>query len=269
ETMTATMLSASRLVLGCCIAAAIGAAPVKAQEASTDLPPEDRWTFAVAPYLWAISLDGNAEVAGVEADVDVPFRDAVKDLSFGAMLLVDARRGRFGIGVNGVFVRTSPDDEVGPIEIDATADLAQLAVGPYYRAVEWQYGESASGRPLRLILEPYGGARLNHLRLELEVRGGPQFDDNQTWVDPIVGTRFAVDLAEHWVVAGAADVGGVVAGSDLSWNVQGYLGYRTSVFGQPTTFAIGYRALYVDYDHNEFKWDVTQQGPILGAVLRF
>jgi len=26
---------------------------------------------------------------------------------------------------------------------------------------------------------------------------------------------------------------------------------------------------YVDYDHNEFKWDVTQQGPILGVALRF
>lgn len=61
----------------------------------------------------------------------------------------------------------------------------------------------------------------------------------------------------------------MIAGSDLSWNVQGYLNYRTNVFGQPTALAIGYRALYVDDDHNEFKWDVTQQGPILDAVLRF
>jgi hypothetical protein len=256
-------------VAGCCFAAAVGAGPVKAQEASTDLPPEDRWTFAVAPYLWAISLDGDAGIGGVEADVDVPFSDALKDLSFGAMLLVDARRGRFGIVANGLFTRTSPDGEVGPIEIDVTTDLAQLGVGPYYRAVEWQHSESASGRPLRLILEPWVGARVNHLRLELEVRGGPQFDDSETWIDPVVGTRFAVDLAERWVIAGEADVGGVVVGSDLSWNVQGYLGYRTSLLGQPTTFAIGYRALHVDYDHNELKWDVTQHGPILGAVLRF
>jgi hypothetical protein len=246
----------------------LGGAP-PAQDASTDLPPEDRWTFVVAPYLWAISLDGDAEVRGIEADVDVPFSDAVKDLSFGAMLLVDARRGRFGVAVNGVFVRTSPDDEVGPFDIDATADLAQLGVGPYYRAVEWQYGASASGQPLRFVLEPWVGARVNHLRVELEVRNGPQFDESQTWVDPVAGTRFAIDLAERWIVAGEADVGGVVAGSDLSWNVQGYFGYRTSLFGQPTTFAIGYRALHVDYDHNDFKWDVTQQGPILGAVLRF
>ena len=91
------------------------------------------------------------EVRGVEADVDVPFSDALKDLSFGAMLLVDARRGRFGIAANGVFTRVSPEDEVGPIEIDVTTDLAQLGIGPYYRAVEWQYGETASGRPRRLM----------------------------------------------------------------------------------------------------------------------
>jgi hypothetical protein len=241
----------------------------RAQEAATDVPPADRWTFLVAPYLWAISLDGNAGVRGLDADVDVPFSDAVKDLSVGAMLLVDARRGRFGIGVNGVFTRVSPDDEVGATEIDVTTDLAQLGVGPYWRALEWHYGEAASGRPLRLVLEPTVGLRVNHLRLELEVRGGPQFDDSQTWIDPLVGTRFALDLAERWSIAGEADVGGVIAGSDLSWNVQGYLNYRTSIFGQPTNFALGYRALHVDYDHHEFKWDTTQHGPILGAVLRF
>ena len=120
---------------------------------------------------WAISLDGNAKVNGVEADVDVPFSDALKDLSFGAMLLVDARRGRFGIAANGLFTRVSPEEEVGPIEIHVTTDLAQLGIGPYYRALEWQYGESAAGRPLRLVLEPWVGARLNHLRLELELRG--------------------------------------------------------------------------------------------------
>src|ERR671918_3228628 len=69
------------------------------------------------------------EGQGIEADIDVPFSDAVKDLSFGAMLLVDARKGRFGIAANGVFTRVSPDEKVGPIKIDVTTDLAQLGVG--------------------------------------------------------------------------------------------------------------------------------------------
>ena len=178
----AAAIAATTLLMAC-------AGAVRAQEAATELPPEDPWTFVVAPYLWAISLDGDAKLGGLEADVDVPFSDTVKDLSIGAMLLVEARRGRFGIGVNGVFARVSPEDDVGPFELDVTSDLAQLGIGPYWRALEWQYGEGASGRPLRLVLEPTVGVRLNHLRLELDLSGGRQVDDSETWVDPIVGTQ--------------------------------------------------------------------------------
>ena len=32
--------------------------PALAQEATTERPPDDRWTFTMAPYLWATSLDG-------------------------------------------------------------------------------------------------------------------------------------------------------------------------------------------------------------------
>lgn len=241
----------------------------RAQEATTALPSEDRWRFAVAPYLWMISLDGNATVGGLKADVDVPFKDALEDLSFGGMVLATARKGRFGFVMNGVFTRVSPDDTVGPFDIDTTSDLAQLFVGPFYRVVDWQYGATAGGQPLRFALEPYVGARLNYLRVELEVRGGRQFDEDQTWVDPVVGARFGVDLTERWLLAGAADVGGVVAGSDYSWNVQGYLAYRTKVLGRDTVLSFGYRALHTKYDHNNFEWDVTQQGPIIGTSIRF
>ena len=133
--------------------ATLAAAPASADR---DRPPEDRWAFAVAPYLWAISIDGNATVTGVEADVDVPFSDAVQDLSFGAMLLVDARRFRFGIAVNGLFTRVSPHEQVGPIEIDATTDLVQLGMAP---TIARSNGNTPIllGKPMRLMIEPWGG----------------------------------------------------------------------------------------------------------------
>jgi 8-oxo-dGTP pyrophosphatase MutT (NUDIX family) len=66
-----------------------------------------------------------------------------------------------------------------------------------------------------------------------------------------------------------ANVGGFGVGSDLTWNVQAFVGYRTTVFGQDTTFALGYRALYQDYHHKDFEWDVTMHGPVLGTALHF
>jgi hypothetical protein len=240
-----------------------------AQPADAPAPAGQTWNVTIAPYLWATSLDGNATVAGIKSDVDVPFSDILKDLSFGAMMLVDVEKGNFGVGVNGVFARVSPDNEVNGIKIDATSDTVQLGVAPYYRVVDWAYRQSPSGRPLRLTVEPEAGFRFTYLRAELDVHGGPTVDQSESWVDPLIGSRFGLDLSDHWTIAAEADVGGFGVGSDFAWNAQAVLGYRTTLFGRPTTFAVGYRALYQDYDHNDFKWDVTMSGPIIGAALHF
>jgi hypothetical protein len=114
--------------------------PAVAQQIETATPPGDRWTISVAPYLWLSSMDGNATVGGVKSDVDVPFSDLLKDLSGGFMTAVDVERGRFGIGVNGLFARVSSDADVGSTEIDITSDSGQLAIMPFYRLIRWQYG---------------------------------------------------------------------------------------------------------------------------------
>ncbi len=256
-----------RLVLASLLVLA-SAMPAAAQ--STDEPADDQWVIRVAPYLWATSLDGNAKVKGVKADVDVPFSDILKDLSLAGMLLADVQKGRFGVAVNGVFARVSPKNDVNGIRIKATSDTVQLGVAPYYRVVDWTYRTSSSGKPLKLVVEPEAGFRFTYLRAELDVRnGGPSVDDNESWVDPIFGSRFGIDLADNWSLTAEGNVGGFGVGSDLAWNVQGFVGYKTSLFGIPTTLAAGYRALHQDYDHNNFKWDVTMYGPAIGAVLRF
>jgi hypothetical protein len=133
------------------VAATLGAAmPAVGQEPGpTPAPSGDRWNLRVAPYLWAASMDGHASVGGIKADVDVPFSDLLKDLSGGAMLLVDVEKGRLGVGVNGLFARVSSDTDAGSIEIDTTTDTGQLAgraVLPGGRLGVWHvaFGRAAS-----------------------------------------------------------------------------------------------------------------------------
>jgi hypothetical protein len=229
----------------------------------------DRWHFTVAPYLWATAMDGHASVGGIKADVDVPFKDILKDLSFGAMLALDVEKDRFGIGFNGLFARVSSDTDVGPIEIDTTSGTGQLAIAPYYRVVDWAYRTSPSGRPLRLRVAPEAGFRLSYMRTELEVRRGRTVDQSEQWVDPLIGSRIGLDLTDRFAIFGEANVGCLGVGSDFTWNAQAFLGYTTTLFGRPTTFAIGYRALYQDYHHRDFEWDVTMHGPVIGTAVRF
>ena len=233
----------------------------------------DRWHFNVAPYLWAASLDGDVRIGRLEEDVDLDFIDILKDLSLGAMLYAEARKQRYGAFTNMFFVRTR-DDSSGTIDTDVTSDTAQIAVGGFYRMLEWQWSETASGEPLQLAVEPYAGIRWSYIRAEIQLSGGgavnlPQADRSESFVDPIIGVRFASDLSERWLAFVSGDVGGFSVGSDYSWNAQGYIGYRMATFGVPTILSVGYRALHQKYKDGDFKWDITQHGPIVGTIFAF
>ena len=240
------------------------------QPEATAALPADRWTVTV----WHLTsgraaMDGHAAVGGIKADVDVPAQDVLKDLSFGAMLAVDIEKGRFGIGFNGLFARVSADNKVGDIKIDGISDSGQLAILPFYRLLEWQYGVSSSGAPLRLVVAPEAGFRLTYMRTEIDVDPGRTVDGSESWVDLLIGSRIGLELTDRWAIIGEGNFGGFGVGADFTWNAQAYVGYETSLFGRPTTLLVGYRALYQDYHHNNFEWDVTMHGPVIGTAVRF
>jgi hypothetical protein len=268
------MMSHKKPALVVALLAGASAAPAHAQHAGEPAP--DRWSVTVAPYLWAARLDGDAKIRGIEADVDVSFKDTLEDLSVTGMALVEARKGRFGFAVNPLFVRTESDARSGPLEADNTTDIATVGAGVFYRAVDWEFARNARGEPQTLALEPLLGARLNHLRGEIDTkldafgrRVSRQVDESQTWVDPLIGVNAILRLSERWGVRAEADVGGFGIGSDLTWNAQAVLIYGFTVAGYDAFAAAGYRALYWDYKDGGFEWDVTMSGPMIGAGIRF
>lgn len=231
------------------------------------------WQFTVAPYLWGASLNGDVTLGPVQEDVDLNFIDILKDFGFGGMLYAEARKLRYGVFTNVFFVRTK-DDSSGTVDTDVKSDTAQVALGGFYRVIDWRWGEGEAGRPLRLAVEPFAGVRWSYLRAEIEVSGGgatnlPQVDRSESFVDPVLGVRLGSGLSENWLAFVSADVGGFGVGSDRSWNVQGYVGYRMTMFGIPAVLSVGYRALRQEYEDGDFEWNVTQHGPILGLSYTF
>ena len=61
-------------------------------------------------------------------------------------------------------------------------------------------------------------------------------------------------------------VGGFGAGSDITWDLLAGVGYQ---YNEHISFALGYRAMGVDYDHDGFVYDVVEHGPVLGTVFKF
>ncbi|WP_244477630.1 MULTISPECIES: hypothetical protein [unclassified Rhizobium] len=251
------------------------AADFDPQRMTPETTENDRdWAVIVSPYAWGASLKGNAALAGLTTDVDVPFSDTLQHLDFVLMGNIEITNGLWGVYFDAQHVRTSQDEEVRSHEIELGITTTTLAAGAFYRVYEQELGgETVFGAPRRFSLEPTAGVRWTRLKAEPSV-AGLSTEKSADWTDPFVGLRLNADLTERWNLFAEADVGGFDVGSKISVNAQAYFGYRTEMFGKPTILRAGYRMLYQDYEGddftgNRFRWDVNQHGPVIGFSMRF
>ncbi|KAB2752107.1 hypothetical protein F9L00_13405 [Brucella anthropi] len=238
-----------------------------------EIQDQQRWRVIFSPYVWGASLNGTAGLLGRSTDVNVPFREIFDNLDMTFMGNVDISNGTVGFFIDGQYVKTSQDENLRDNELALDIKTTTLAAGAYYRVYEQQLeGTTLFGNQRIFAIEPTLGVRWTRLEAGLEV--GPYSGSRKVeWTDPFVGARVFYDINDRWNIFAEADIGGFGAGTKLSANGQIYLGYRTMVFDIPTTFRVGYRALYQDYKDNDtvenFKYDVTQHGPVVGFSVSF
>ena len=171
----------------------------------------------------------------------------------------------------------------GHVKVDATANMLITGLAATYRVGTWQLAELDRAGPLAVAVDPYAGIRYTYLDTELKgkldlpdlgVNAKRTVDSDQNWVDPIIGLRTIWTLGDRLNLIAAGDIGGTSESSDYSWQAIGLVGYRFGLFGtNNANLLAGYRALHQKYDNgngrNEFDWDVTIHGPVVGLTLNF
>jgi opacity protein-like surface antigen len=249
--------------VGSLIAAAV---LVLAVPASAQTPPPTKispWSFEVTPYLWAAGLNGDLSARGRSVTVDPSFGDLLKDLDFGAMLLAELRYERWGLLLDGFYIKMSKDgDTSGPLfsGVDVTSQTGMIGPSLSYRALLTPH----------FTLDVLAGARIWFVDTELDFKPGlvpgVTVDQSKSWADPIIGLRFGWQFADKWYLSALGDVGGFGAGSDLTWQAFAGVGYR---FNPRWSVTAGYRALAVDFEKSGFELDVIMHGPVVGVGFRF
>jgi len=73
-------------------------------------------------------------------------------------------------------------------------------------------------------------------------------------------------LSDKWSLTGYGDIGGFGVGSDFTYDLYAAANYN---FNPNISMVLGYRYLSVDYDDNGFLYDISQNGPVIGAQFRF
>jgi hypothetical protein len=273
-----------KIMIHLMIAAAVWLTAYAPSRAAEEKTTESGWEFVVAPYLWAISMDGDVTLRGFEADVDVGFSDIWDDLNIAFMIAYEARKGRFGLWGNTIYAELEDSDLEGPAgftKADLTVDTFWQELGGFYRLGTWDLTDDPAKRSATVTVDAFFGARYTYLDAEIDFKFDGVFrsfrddvNEDQSWLEPLIGVRTIWDFSERWRLTMGGDIGGAAFGSDFAWSASGLLGYQFSFFKEDNARVfMGYRALSQDYSDgsgdDKFEWDVTLHGPILGLGIQF
>ena len=226
----------------------------------------DQWSFSITPYSWLSKIEGRMATLPPlpSSNVDLDAGDILKNLDLAAMAVFELRKGRWGAFGDIAYSRLSTDANspfgllYSGINVESTTFI--FTFGGSYRAI------SKPGGSLDILV----GGRYWSIDTELELQGlilpNRIQKHSEDWLDPLVGVKGRVNLGSGFFLSGWGNVGGFGTGSKFSYDVYGGLGYE---FNNTVALTLGYRALYVDYEHDRFLYEVTQHGPVLGLSFKF
>jgi hypothetical protein len=228
------------------------------------------------------ALEGNVDADGHSAEIDVSFSDIWSALDVGVLGAFEAKRGRFQLSGNLIYMKLSDSVEkpVGPLlpiaapgsfSVRAVVQTGILELRPSYEVLSLPLFGAADER--RIALDLGAGARVfwidNHLSVKLRpgVPIGPfsqRFDESVDWVDFVGAARVRAQLSEKLGLVVSGDYGGFDVGSSShhTWSLAGFLSYR---LGEHWDLVGGWRTLQLERG----PIDLEMSGPLLGANYRF
>lgn len=238
-------------------------------------PAANKWQIEFTPYFWGAGMDGTVGVGGVSGNVDMGVGDILDRLDGAFMAMVEARKGRSALLIDGGFMRLKGEQTrtwQGPGGIGtATGDLSAEATEEIYN---FAYGRRVVDQPDGSKADLIVGARFTRVEstLDLTASSGSlpgntnSIGDEQSWWDPVIGLRLLFPLAKRWTMVGYADLGGFGVGSDIT--SQALVGINWEMT-KHFIAKVGYRYLMDDYSDDGFVWEMATHGLYAGVGIRF
>lgn len=240
---------------------AAAASPGAAQERTASA---GAWRFSITPYLWAAALEGDTRIGrGPTVDIAASFGDILDNLDIALMAAGEARRERFSLFGDVVYVSLSDSNALpGPLFASAKVETESFfaTLGAGYAALE-----TAAATVDVLVAGRYWSQDTT-IELRPGALPGRRFDAGEDWFDPMVGGGGRYTWPNGVFVSGRALFGGFGIGSDFVFDGVAVVGYA---FNDTISASLGFRWLSVDYDTDDFLYDVDQYGPIAGLRISF
>jgi hypothetical protein len=225
---------------------------------------DNGWHFSLSPYLWFAGAHGTVGARGHNASIHASPGDLLSHFDIGLMGAAEARRKRFLLNGDLLWIRLSDSHALPALGLGAVS--ADVRVGQLvwtsklgYRVIDNKVKADANV-----------GARFWHLGQKLNFNPsilGINFNGSQNWADIVVGGRVQLPMGKKTVIDALGDVGGWNATAKLDYQFAALLGYKVS---PKWTLLAGYRYLFVDYRPGNFSvFNVVTSGGLIGVTYNF
>jgi hypothetical protein len=219
--------------------------------------------FRLKPHLMLGEMEGDLSTSGVAADVDLGWDETLEKAN--GALLIDFEVRNEDFSVLSQLWYTSLSDTEPKISTFAFDQAKQDFEAVFLTEVIGLniYNEEGS------IFDLTFGGRLASVSNDLTVRRNgteENYDQNDLWVDPIVGFNTMILLDEGYLFHLGGDYGGFDVSSSSTWQAWTAIDFSLT---PKAAFSVGYRALSHDYESGDFKYNMNMRGPTLGFEFHF
>lgn len=220
------------------------------------------WHLDISPYLWFAGAHGTVGAFGRDISIHATPGDLLSHFDIGLMGAAEARRKRFLLYGDLLWIRISdshalPFPNLSAVSADARVGELVWTSKLGYRVLDRE----------KLKADAVVGSRFWHLGQKLNFnpsRLGLSLNSSQNWADILVGGRVQLPMGQKTTINLGGDVGGWNATAKLDYQFAALLGYKLS---PKWSLVAGYRYLFVDYrGANSSIYNVVTSGALLGAT---
>ena len=249
------MTTLKQMTTAACIALATGAAqPASAQSTG--------WSYEGTLYLFMPRTDTTIGTAAGPIESSLSFSDALDNLDMAFMGGFAATNGKWSFLLDYMYYDLGFNSAVADPAYSGLDTSVKTQIMNGYVAYRVYEDPSAA-------IDLAGGFRWfdtdTTLRLQPGTSPGRSASSDDSWVDPVIGLRARVRLADRWTGTGFFDYGGFSDDSE-TWQA---LVTVDDALTDNWLLRGGYRYISVDHTTDGSRFQFSQSGPILGAAYRF
>lgn len=222
----------------------------------------DPFVFRITPELWVPWVRGDITTDGQEFEIDQHPGEAIGDFTMGWLLGLELGVDQVRLLADALWLPVGQGDVTTDEGFDeADAEFHNFVTNA---SVGWVSQLDGFGE-----IGPHAGIRYSYVDSSLETvddEDEQDFEATEGWIDPIVGVTGRIDPRGIVYIPYYADIGGMLAGSDLSWQARVSFGIKLNEY---TGVEVGYRHLHIDYEGDELDYGIMTSGPTLGVSGMF